>query len=134
MFLVIYSFAALRSVYFIPYKENNRDAVAFFADHYRSGDCTIFLPGTRIVGRLMYWGVYYHDVTEPPLTTFEKVNENPGACSRVWVVRDSTWWLALARQQSDAENLRRFEERYAVADKRRYYGAEVTLYLRAQET
>ena len=93
----------------------------------------LFLPGTRYFGRLVYWGVYHRGVPEALPTTFDQLSGNPGACSRVWVVRDLIWWLALEDQQRDAENLRRLEETHAVADKHGYYKAEVTLYVRARK-
>jgi 4-amino-4-deoxy-L-arabinose transferase-like glycosyltransferase len=121
-----YSAYALRAVYFIPYKENNRDALAYMVSGYSSGDCAVFVPPAR--GPSLYWKVYYRDHPAVRTVDFDAIKQRRADCNRVWLVWDRTWWKNLDRT-AVAKGKQVLEQAYRRAGERKYYGAEVSLYV-----
>ena len=80
---ILYSAFSLRAVYFIPYKENYRDALAILAKEYRAGDCCAFLPFSEIPGQ---WYVYERNLPALRRIGIPLVVANPSVCNRLWVV------------------------------------------------
>jgi 4-amino-4-deoxy-L-arabinose transferase-like glycosyltransferase len=136
--MLTYSMVSLRAVHFIPYKENNRDALAYLVANYRAGDCCIFQPQSPSP----YWHVYHRDHPGVKVVDFDTPLSGETGCERVWLVWDGTWWKNVGssprsgggRQaqgtRSVTEAKRLLEESYSRIDQQQYYRAEVTLYER----
>jgi mannosyltransferase len=83
--LVLYSAVSLRSVYFIPYKADTRDTLAYLAQEYQRGDCYIF---TYRVPAPEEWQVYRDVQPDLKLSDVDAVISHPADCQRVWFVAD----------------------------------------------
>jgi len=82
--VVAYSGAALRANYFIPYKENYRDGLAWLSDRYEPNDAVIFAPWGRPPRE---WRIYGYDKVHPKLTTTDvQTVVRSGRPPVVWLV------------------------------------------------
>ncbi|MBI4718939.1 MAG: glycosyltransferase family 39 protein [Planctomycetes bacterium] len=81
--VLVFSAAALRANYFIPYKENYRDALAFLAEEYRAGDCVLFHPFGKVP---LEWQIYQADRPEPRVLDPATAPGPQADCGRVWLV------------------------------------------------
>lgn len=124
--ILLYSACALRASYFVPYKENYRQALAYVASEYRSNDCLVFIPGNRVSAARMSWDVYHrgHPLT---ITNFSSVRSGQAHCGRVWLIRD--YWslesLPYARDEAASE----IDAALSRTDERSYSGITAGLYV-----
>ena len=79
--LVCYSGYALRANYFIPYKENYRDAIQLVAGQAEPDDCLAFVP---FGGLPLEWPVYAPRPSAPRLTV-DRDPSSASKCRRIWV-------------------------------------------------
>lgn len=124
--VLAYSTYALRANYFIPWKENFRDAVAYVVREYKEGDCCIFLPFSDVVPR--QWSLTLGSRL-PGLKT-----ATPGtlasrsvSCERVWVVAmtfGGNPWVKGQRETAEYK----LETTHTKMDQRRYFWLDVDLY------
>jgi 4-amino-4-deoxy-L-arabinose transferase-like glycosyltransferase len=128
---LLYSIYALRAVYFIPYKQNYRDALAYVSAHSMTGDCYAYdsiaplLRGTEL---RRAWDFFFQGgQREWAIKPVESVVRMP--CQRVWFV--TTW---IAENPALAAAVRRdraqLETDFTLTDVRSYYRVEVALYER----
>ena len=127
---LFYSLYALRAVYFIPYKQNYRDAMAYVSAHSMSGDCYAYesrAPLLRGIELRRAWAFFQGDRPELALQPVQSVAGMP--CRRVWFV---TTWIAnnagldVAVRKARAE----LETDFTLAQVESYYRVEVALYER----
>jgi mannosyltransferase len=130
--LSAYSLYSLRAVYFVPYKEDNRAAVAYAASGYSESDCILFWPEGKAGEPSSYWKIYQWRHPGIRVVDFEGIPARRADCKRMWLVMDRTWWKNLETSKLDLgrETLERY---YSPRTRREYYGAEVALYERKQE-
>jgi 4-amino-4-deoxy-L-arabinose transferase-like glycosyltransferase len=127
---LLYSIYALRAAYFIPYKQNYRDAMAYVSNHSMPGDCYAYennsplLRGTELKRA---WEFFQPGRPEMKLQTVASVVTMP--CQRVWFV---TTWLGqnpvlVAAVQKAKQPL---ESTFARMEEHSYYRVGVSLYER----
>ena len=121
--LVAFSIYALRANYFVPYKENYRDAFARVAEMRQPGDAWTFLPFGETVHPT--WTIYHPGDPGLRPVRIEDVAANPTLFPRVWVFE--------YRRTSDAARkaelaVRSFETTHATADEREYFWIRLRLY------
>jgi uncharacterized membrane protein len=124
--ILLYSACALRANYFMPYKENYRQALAYVASGYRSGDCLVFIPGNTDSAARMSWDVY-HRGHPLRIAEFAAIRSGQENCGRVWVVRDQ-WSLQSLRNMHDIPSAE-VDAVLSSAGERRYSGVTAGLYL-----
>jgi len=127
LLVLIHSGIGLRAVYFLPFKEDYRGAVAHVAQRQRPGDCGVFLPARKWGELPKFWYVYQRDSAPPRLVDAGSAAAGASGCERVWLVWDRTWWLNRepAPSASAKETLERSLTRVGGA---RYFEMEVALY------
>jgi mannosyltransferase len=121
--VLIYSVIALRANYFVPYKENYRDALAYVAEHYQGGDYCIFLPFRELP---LQWAIYHSDHSGINVTSLEAVASSPKDYNRVWLVtyRRVPW----AVEKSEEER-RKLETTHLLKEENKYFWVHVALYV-----
>jgi 4-amino-4-deoxy-L-arabinose transferase-like glycosyltransferase len=127
---LLYSIYALRAVYFIPYKQNYRDAMAYISVHSMPGDCYAYenkLPILRGTELRRAWELFQGGRPEMTLQPVASVVTMP--CQRVWFV---TTWIAqmpgLAAVVQKAQQP--LESSFVRTDEQSYYRVGVSLYER----
>jgi hypothetical protein len=120
--VLAYSAYALRANYFIPYKENYRDALAYLAGGYREGDCCIFLPFNEVP---LQWQIYDGDRPALKVTSVEAVASGEARCDRVWLTtyRRVDWAI-----QRDEDGERALAQTHSKVSEARYFWVNVGLY------
>lgn len=102
--VVAYSGVALRANYFIPYKENYRDGLAWLSERCGPQDAVIFAPWGRVPRE---WKIYGYDEGHPGLKTTDVQS----------VIRDRrppvVWLVSYHRVQDAARESRAMRERLA---------------------
>lgn len=122
--MVIYSLYSLRANYFIPYKENYRDALAYLTSEYKNGDCCVFLPFGEIPLQL---DIYQPDHQELNVTSISEIENSNTERERVWVI-------TYHRVKFDIErDIQRLENTHIRINRRRYFWVDVDLYLSKNE-
>jgi mannosyltransferase len=81
--IMVWGALALHANYFIPYKENYRDALAYLSSMYRETDCAVFLPFEEPP---LQWSIYVGDHPNLRVTTVDAIVSGQTDCDRVWVV------------------------------------------------
>jgi uncharacterized membrane protein len=121
--IVLFSIGALRANYYIPYKENYRDALAYVARERQPGDCWLFLPFEQQTSPI--WAIYH---AEPGLraTRLADVTANPGDCPRLWVIE---YRRAPGPARRVDQALRVLEGTHTKTDESRYFWIDVGLYV-----
>jgi 4-amino-4-deoxy-L-arabinose transferase-like glycosyltransferase len=99
-----YSGYALRANYFIPYKENYRDGIAYISERSRVDDCYAFVPWGSVP---LEWPIY---MPSSPTRLISPDHEMPSgpSCSRIWVLNmkrvedlPPTWREVLGKVRSN---------------------------------
>ena len=98
--VLVYSARALRSNYYLPYKENYRDALASMASQYQEGDCAVFSPSRGVPKQ---WEIYGYDQVVPGLVVTEpdSLLDVGESCDRVWLTLYRR--IRRARELGDAD-------------------------------
>ena len=121
--VLIYSVVALRSNYFIPYKENYRDALAYVANHYREGDYCVFLPFQQIP---LQWFIYHGNHPELKVAELDTVVSSPKHYNRIWLVTYHRVSWATRRSE---EGERKLEATHSLEEEKQYFWVNVALYV-----
>jgi hypothetical protein len=123
--LVIYSVGSgLRASYYVPWKENFRDTVAYVARERQPGDCGFFVPPGPVPRQ---WALYDGDQTGFRLTSLESLADGTAECSRVWMI---DWTMsgnlaAAKRVQTTREQL---ETTYSEVAVQQFFWVNARLY------
>ncbi len=89
--IVGYWGVSFRSNYFVPFKENYRDAFGTLVSQAGAGDCTVYgAPDGRSYGE-WYWTSYYHGQAPPTLIALDQAALRTD-CRRIWVLWDRSFW------------------------------------------
>jgi len=122
--LLLFSGSALRANYYLPYKENYRDAFAYVANHRQQGDCWLFLPSEAESAR---WGWrVYHDEPELRFTPLAEAMAEPSRCPRLWVIEyRRRGWLSPPTERGH----RALETNHTRIDRQDYFWMHVTLFV-----
>jgi 4-amino-4-deoxy-L-arabinose transferase-like glycosyltransferase len=127
LLVLIHSGIGLRAVYFLPFKEDYRAAVAYVAQRQRPDDCGVFLPARKWGSRPAFWYVYQRDSAPPRLVDASTAASEKSGCGRVWLVWDRTWWLN--RQPASSASVKQaLEGSLTWIGGARYFEMEVGLY------
>jgi hypothetical protein len=120
--IVVYSLYSLRANYFIPYKENYRDALAYLAREYKRGDCCVFLPFGKVP---LEWSIYQGDQPGLRVTSPNAVASGQSGCDRVWLVayRRVPWAI---KQVEEGQRI--LEINHSEIEDRQYFWVHVGLY------
>jgi hypothetical protein len=89
--IVGFTLLSLRSDYFVPYKENYRDALQLVSAQRREGDCVVFSAPDGDSYGAFYWDAYHHDDPPWPIAS---PPPSPNICQRTWLIWDEMWWNA----------------------------------------
>jgi mannosyltransferase len=124
--ILLYSGNALRATYFLPSKEDFKDAFHYVDINRRNEDCGVFLPHFNVP---VQWTITQGN--RPSFRVLPKDNypASLSACDRVWAVswslaENSAWW----RLAEIA--IRPLEESHSKVEERRYFGVHAALYRR----
>lgn len=126
--LSAYSLYGLRANYFVPYKEDFRGSLAYLVSAYREGDCCIFFPASRDGRAPWYWYVYHRERPELRVTDLEALASGRVSCSRVWLLRDNTWWRKWDRTAYEKAK-ETLETTYSRFERRPSTGFDISLYV-----
>jgi uncharacterized membrane protein len=89
--IVAYSAVSFRADYFVPFKENYRDAFGTLVSQAGAGDCTVYgAPNGRSDGEL-YWTSYYPRQAPPTLIALDQAAPRTD-CTRTWLLWDRSFW------------------------------------------
>jgi uncharacterized membrane protein len=121
--ILIYSLYALHANYFIPYKENYRDALADLADKYEQEDCCIFLPFKEVPPQ---WSIYHGSHPGLRVTSIDSIVSGRAKCERVWLItyRRISWAIS----QSE-EGKRELATTHSKIAERQYFWVDLGLYM-----
>jgi 4-amino-4-deoxy-L-arabinose transferase-like glycosyltransferase len=88
--VLLYSTLALQATYFLAYKENYRDALAYLAKEYQEGDFCLFLPVQELP---IQWSIYHEHGPDLRLAQREDITARRTDDSRIWSIsfRQGTW-------------------------------------------
>jgi uncharacterized membrane protein len=120
--IVVYSGYALWSNYFIPYKENYRDALAYVAREYKEGDCCLFTPSGKVP---LQWFIYQRNTAPPRVVDADSILSGLTSCQRVWLVAYGRVDSAIVKAEAASRGL---EITHAKIAERRYFWVTVKLY------
>jgi hypothetical protein len=123
--LLAYSAFSLRANYFIPWKENFRDAVAYVLSEYKEGDCCIFTPFWE--GVPPQWAITQGNRPTPKTTTIDAVASGSVPCGRVWLIVSTFGgnpWVKSWKEMAES----RLAITHSKVEQRRYFWLEVELY------
>jgi 4-amino-4-deoxy-L-arabinose transferase-like glycosyltransferase len=123
LLILVYSLVSLRSVYFIPYKEDYRGALAYLAANYEQGDCGIFLPSGSLPSQ---WSIYQRGRPDPKLANLDGVLSNSTHCERIWLV---TYRRVGELAKKADEDKRRLEVTCEKVKEMSYHWVDVGLYV-----
>jgi hypothetical protein len=121
--VLIYSFYCLRANYFIPYKENYRDALAYLAHKYKQEDCSIFLPFQKVP---LQWSIYHDSPPELSVTTLDSVTSGRAECQRVWLI---TYRRVGGAVRQSEEGKRVLATTHSKVEERHYFWVDLGLYI-----
>ena len=127
--LVLYSVAALRANYFVPYKGDYRGATAYVASAYRPGDCVCFTPGPVDEENVAYfWRVHQRERRDIQAHRLMELLKGPAGCRRVWLVWDQVWYRNPTREhyrKAKAE----MDKIYELEELNHFFKIDVHLYV-----
>ena len=122
--ILLYSGYALRADYFIPYKENYRDALGHIANAQQPGDCALFFPDGTLP---LQWGVYHAGQTPPRIIRPEPETSDMEGCKRIWLVTYTKAAPPSGQLRSVHRNL---TASFIEVERQHYFGVDVMLYAR----
>jgi uncharacterized membrane protein len=120
--ILLYSAVALRANYFMPYKENYRDALAFLAQEYREGDCAMFLPFEDVPRQ---WSIYQGDDATLRVASLDTAASAATPCDALWVVTYRRIGWAVEQDEAGERKLQAF---YSKVREERFFWVHVSLY------
>jgi hypothetical protein len=127
---VAFSIYSLRANYFVPYKEDFRDAIAYVAEHATNGDCNVVEPERGLWGIpddvRWAWSVYRQDL--PPFTVHPLDSITATACRRVWLIMDYSAYGHPEPLIREVENT--VAQNFVPTARQVYYRVQVNLYER----
>jgi hypothetical protein len=122
-----YSMYSLRANYFIPYKENYRDAYAHLAESSQGGDCYVVAPTYEKRQAEWAWAVYQGSRPILPLTPLDAVMSGQATCQRVWLI--SVMYRMTPPAVGESQEARRMlEQGHVRIEQRRYFWLDLDLY------
>ena len=125
--LLAYSALSLRANYFIPYKEDYKQAFASVAHDYQPGDCAVVAPPWEERQARWAWSIYEGDRPALPMFPIEAVISGAERCNRVWLI--SVFYRDNPPALRDAQSARtRLAQTYAGTDRRRFFWVDIDLY------
>jgi mannosyltransferase len=125
LMLVAYSTFSLRSNYFIPYKENYRDALRHVVSHYQESDCIISSPFGK--GLPAQWFLYQYDKIRPSVrvTDVESVMSHRIHCDRLWFVAYRRVTVAIRLNEAAEQDL---ERSYRRVEETKFFWVHVSVF------
>ncbi len=125
---VSYSIYSLRANYFVPYKEDYRDAYAHLAQSRQAGDCNVVAPTYEIRQAKWAWAIYQGSrLPVLPLTPLEAVTLGQANCQRVWLI--SVMYRSTPPAVRESKEARAVLENDRVRiEERRYFWVDLDLY------
>jgi len=124
---VAYSIYSLRANYFVPYKEDYRDAYAYLAQSRQAGDCYVVAPTYEIRQAKWAWTIYQGNQTILSLTPLDMVMSPQANCQRVWLI--SVMYRSTPPAVRESKEARaRLENGRVRIEERRYFWVDLDLY------
>ena len=121
--ILVYSLYSLHANYFIPYKENYRDALAYLADKYKQEDCCIFLPFKEVP---LQWSIYHGSHPGLSVTSIDSIVSSRAKCERVWLIT----YRRVSRAVSQGEEGKRvLATTHSKIEERHYFWVDLGLYI-----
>jgi hypothetical protein len=84
---------SVRANYFMPFKENYRDAFATLVSQAAPGDCTVYGAPDGRSNADWYWTSYYHGQAPPTMIALGQAASRID-CARIWLLWDRSFWKA----------------------------------------
>lgn len=122
-----YSVYSLKANYFIPYKENYRDALADLARLYKEGDCSVVAPPWEERQVRWAWSIYHGDQPELKIANLEAVTSGQTNCGRVWLISVAYRGFPAAVRNS-REMRESLEHVRSKTEEKRYFWVDLGLY------
>jgi 4-amino-4-deoxy-L-arabinose transferase-like glycosyltransferase len=124
---LVFSIYGLRANYFLPYKEDHRDALTDIAARAKPGDCYVAVPPWE--ERQVRWAWAIYNRNSPELATIPYTDIPSSGCGRVWLIAVSYMNQPLSVQRArEAKAL--LANDYSEAGKRTFFWMETGLYER----
>jgi len=123
--MLAFGLLSLRANYFMPYKENWRDSLAWLAEEARPQDIAVFVPYGSPPNT---WSVYHPDRSPPAHARLEEVLERKPAAGRVWLLAYGRVEWAAQRGREAAAELQR--NGYTLVDRREYHWVDASIWER----
>ncbi len=126
--ILVYTTFTLHSNYFVPYKENYRDALAYLASSYQDDDCTIFLPFGHAPRQ---WGIYHGNDPKLRVTDINSVSLNPGSCERIWIIEYRRVNSTIEKNRIEKQKI---ITTHSLKAEKKYFWIHVSLYVPTRES
>jgi len=128
--IIAYSSLSFRADYFVPFKENYRDAFGTLVSQAGAGDCTVYgAPNGRSDGEL-YWTSYYHGQAPPTLIALDQAALRTD-CTRIWLLWDRSFWKDGPLTYDAATTT--IGPAYEPGQKWSFLGVDLQLFVRSQD-
>jgi uncharacterized membrane protein len=125
--ILAYSVLSLRANYFVPYKEDYKDALASVAHDYQPSDCAVVAPPWEERQARWAWSIYEGAKPGPQVIPLNSATPGSGACERVWLISvlDRSNPQAIRAAESARQQLTRT---YFEHQRRSFFWMDVDLY------
>jgi hypothetical protein len=124
---LVYSVYSLRANYFVPYKENYRDAYKYLARSRQAGDCYVVAPSYEERQAQWAWAIYQGSQPVLPLTPLDAVTSRQANCQRVWLI--SVMYRSTPPAVRESQEAREMLEQGRVRiEEKRYFWVDLDLY------
>jgi hypothetical protein len=125
--VLAYSAFSLRANYFIPYKEDYKQAFAAIARENRLGDCAVVAPPWEERQARWAWSIYQGDRRSPRMISLDSVASASRDCPRVWLISVFDKDTPPAVKQSELAR-RVLAQTYLESWQKRFFWVDVDLY------
>jgi 4-amino-4-deoxy-L-arabinose transferase-like glycosyltransferase len=126
-FILAYSARSLRANYFIPYKEDYKDALASVARDYQPRDCAVVAPTWEEQEARWAWSIYESDQPGLHVIPLDSALPAEGECGRVWLISVLYRGHPSSVRESEAAR-QRLAQTYAEIERRRFFWVDIDLF------
>lgn len=124
---VAYSIYSLRANYYVPYKEDYRDAYAYLSQSRQGGDCYVVAPSYEERQAQWAWAIYQGSQPVLSLIPLHAVTSGQANCQRVWLI--SVMYRSTPPAVRESKEARELLEQGRVRiEERRYFWVDLDLY------
>jgi hypothetical protein len=127
-----YCVLALRANYFVPYKEDYKQALAYVAHDYRRSDCAVVAPRWEERQAQWAWSIYEGNQPFPQMVALDSVASVSRECERVWLI--SVMYKQTPPAIKEAERARHtLVQAYPESARKRFFWVDIDLFARHEK-